>query len=64
MTKYDLKLVSSQAILKYGIRMAFTQETNPKMKNSKPIMMMETTESRLVREPTSTVVMSLFISTC
>jgi hypothetical protein len=48
-------LVSSQAILKYGIRIAFTHDTKPKIKNNNPMIRIEIIESRLVRELTSTV---------
>ena len=49
-------MVSSQAILKYGIRIAFTHETKPKMKNSNPMMRIEIKESLLLKELTSIVV--------
>ena len=49
-------MVGSQAILKYGIRMAFTHETKPKIKNSSPMMRIEIKESLLVKELTSIVV--------
>ena len=36
--------------------MEFTHETNPKMKNSNPIMRIEITVSRFVSEPASIVI--------
>ena len=48
-------MVSSQAILKYGIRIAFTHETKPKIKNSTPMMRIEIKESLLLKELTSIV---------
>jgi len=38
--------------LKYGIRIAFTHETKPKIKNNIPIMKIEITASRFVKELT------------
>ena len=49
-----MKCVNSQAILKYGIRIALTQETKPKMKNSRPMMRMEMVVSFFVNELMST----------
>jgi len=56
-----LKCVSSQAILKYGIRMAFTHETKPKMKNRRPIIKIEMMDSFFVNEPMSTEAASVLL---
>ena len=48
-------MVSSHAILKYGIRIAFTHDTKPKIKKSNPMIRIEIKESRLVKELTSMV---------
>jgi hypothetical protein len=53
--------VSSSAILKYGIKIAFTQETKPKIKNRRPIMRMEINVLRLVKEPASIVVAAMLL---
>ena len=46
-------MVSSHAILKYGIRIAFTHDTKPKIKKSSPMIRIEIKEALLVRELTS-----------
>lgn len=53
--------MSSQAILKYGIRMALTQETKPNMKKRRPMMNIETTVSLRVKERTSMAAVSALL---
>ena len=56
-----MKCVNSQAILKYGIRMAFTHETKPKMKKRRPIINIEMIVSFFVNEPMSTEAVSVLL---
>jgi hypothetical protein len=54
-------LVSSQAILKKGIKIEFIQEMNPKIKNKEPIIKIGMIVSCLLKEPTFTVTIFFII---
>src|SRR3546814_718044 len=53
-TRYESKLLNSQAILKYGIRIALIQLKKPNKKKSDPIIRIEIRVSLLLNESAST----------